>query len=237
METLVTRLLSLRVGMPRELGVAGATSPLERPWTSAIFKEPVTGPVWLSRTGLAGDGQADRKVHGGPEKAVLAYPVTHYDFWRERLARDDVGPGAFGENWVFSQGTEADVCIGDVLRVGGARVQVSQPRQPCWKPARRWGQRDLSLLLQQTGRTGWYYRVLEEGPVQVGDAVALLERPFPTFTVAFAHHAMHGHAPEDAALLAECPLLTPNWRDSLRRRAQGNRGDDRPRLVGPNSAD
>ncbi|MFP2959769.1 MOSC domain-containing protein [Myxococcus sp. 1LA] len=237
MDTVVTRLLSLRVGMPRELGVANAASPLERPWTSAIFKEPVTGPVWLSLTGLAGDSQADLKVHGGPEKAVFAYPVTHYDFWREHLSRDDIRPGAFGENWVFSHGTEADVCIGDVLRVGHARVQVSQPRQPCWKPARRWGRRDVSLRIQQTGRTGWYYRVLEEGFVQEGDAVTLLERPFPAFTVAFANQAMHGHAPEAAAALSACPLLTPRWRESLQRRAQGGQGDDRPRLMGPNGDD
>ncbi len=234
MDASVTRILSQRVGLPRDMGTHGASAPLERPWTSAIFKDPVTGPVWLSATGLAGDGQADRKVHGGPEKAVLAYPRSHYDFWRERLARDDIGPGAFGENWVFSHGTEADICIGDVLRVGQARVQVSQPRQPCWKPARRWERRDLALLLQQTGRTGWYYRVLEEGLVQAGDTLELMERPCPAFTVAFANHAMHGHAPEAAAALAECPLLTANWRDSLRRRSQGNRGNDRPRLLGPN---
>ncbi|MCP3136440.1 MOSC domain-containing protein [Pyxidicoccus xibeiensis] len=237
MDATTPHLLSLHVGLPRELGTPGATEPLERPWTSGIFKQPVDGPVWLSRTGLAGDGQADVKVHGGPEKAVLAYAEAHYAFWRERLERPDVGPGAFGENFVLSGGAEDSACIGDVLRVGGARVQVSQPRQPCWKPARRWGRKELSLLLQQTGRTGWYLRVLEEGPVRQGDVLELLERPFPAFTVAFANHAMHGHAPDAAAALAECPLLTPGWRDSLRRRAQGTRGDDRPRLVGPNSAD
>jgi MOSC domain-containing protein YiiM len=235
MDATSPRILSQRVGLPRELGTAGATSPLERPWRSGIFKAPVTGPVWLTRTGLEGDGQADLKVHGGVEKAILAYAASHYAFWPERLERDDVGPGAFGENWVLSGGEEAHVCIGDMLRVGGARVQVSQPRQPCWKPARRWGRKDLSLLLQETGRTGWYLRVLEEGPVEEGDVLELLERPFPAFTVAFANHAMHGHAPDAAAALSECPLLSPGWRESLRRRAQGIRGDDRPRLEGPNA--
>jgi MOSC domain-containing protein YiiM len=237
MNAIPPRILSLRVGVPRELGTAGAASPLERPWTSAIFKEPVPGPVWLSRTGLAGDGQADLKVHGGLEKAVLAYAASHYAFWPERLERADVGPGAFGENWVLSGGAEDSACIGDVLRVGGARVQVSQPRQPCWKPARRWGRKDLALLIQETGRTGWYFRVLEEGPVREGDALELLERPFPAFTIAFANHAMHGHAPDAAAALADCELLAPGWRESLRRRARGTRGDDRPRLEGPNTAD
>ncbi|WP_164013129.1 MOSC domain-containing protein [Pyxidicoccus trucidator] len=149
MDSNTPRILAQRVGLPRELGTAGATSPLERPWTSAIFKEPVAGPVWLSRTGLAGDGQAALKVHGGLEKAVLAYAAAHYDFWRERLERADVGPGAFGENWVLSGGTEDGTCIGDMLRMGGARVQVSQPRQPCWKPARRWGRKDLALSMRR----------------------------------------------------------------------------------------
>lgn len=234
MDTERPRILSLHVGLPRELGTPGAVDPLERPWTSAIHKEPVEGRVWLSRTGLAGDGQADLRVHGGVEKAVLAYPASHHAFWREQLAREDVGPGAFGENWVVSGGAEDSVCIGDVLRVGGARVQVSQPRQPCWKPARRWRHKELALLLQRTGRTGWYYRVLEEGEVQAGDTLEREERPFPTFTVAFANRAMHEHRREDAAALAECPLLAPGWRESLRRRAQGSRGDDQPRLVGPN---
>ncbi len=235
MDATSPRILSQRVGLPRVLGTAGATAPLERPWTSAIFKEPIAGPVWLTRTGLTGDGQADLTVHGGLEKAVLAYAASHYAFWRQRLEREDVGPGAFGENWALSGGAEEHTCIGDVLRVGGARVQVSQPRQPCWKPARRWARRDLALLIQETGRTGWYFRVLEEGPVREGDALELLERPFPAFTITFANHAMHGHAPDTAAALSECPALSPGWRESLRRRAHGTRGDDRPRLVGPDS--
>ncbi|WP_044282700.1 MOSC domain-containing protein [Myxococcus stipitatus] len=234
METQTPRILSLHIGQPRELGTPGAANPLERPWTSGIFKEPVQGPVWLSRTGLAGDGQADLRVHGGPEKAVFAYASVHHAFWREQLGRADLGPGAFGENWVLSGGAEDSVCIGDVLKVGRAHVQVSQPRQPCWKPARRWGSKELSLLIQQTGRTGWYYRVLEEGEVQAGDVLELVERPCPRFTIAFANQAMHGHRPEDAAALAECLLLTPRWRESLQRRITGTPGDDRPRLVGPN---
>ncbi|WP_338871727.1 MOSC domain-containing protein [Myxococcus stipitatus] len=234
MQTQTPRILSLHVGQPREMGTPGAADPLERPWTSGIFKEPVQGPVWLSRTGLAGDGQADLRVHGGPEKAVFAYASAHHAFWRERLGREDLGPGAFGENWVLSGGAEDSVCIGDVLKVGSARVQVSQPRQPCWKPARRWRSKELSLLIQQTGRTGWYYRVLEEGEVRAGDTLELVERPFPRFTIAFANHAMHGQHPEDAAALVDCALLTPRWRESLQRRVVGTPGDDRPRLVGPN---
>ncbi|MBZ4395494.1 MOSC domain-containing protein [Myxococcus sp. MISCRS1] len=235
MQTQTPRILSLHIGMPRELGTPGAADPMERPWTSGIHKQPVTGPVWLTRTGLTGDGQADLRVHGGPEKAVLAYAASHHAFWREQLGREDLGPGAFGENWVVSGGAEESVCIGDVLKVGTAVVQVSQPRQPCWKPARRWRHKELALLIQRTGRTGWYFRVLQEGEVRAGDVLELVERPHPRFTVTFANQAMHEQRPEDAAALADCLLLTPRWRESLHRRAQGNRGDDAPRLTGPNS--
>jgi MOSC domain-containing protein YiiM len=227
------RLLCICVGLPRALGTEGAARPLERPWVSGTYKEPVHGPVRLGRTGLAGDGQADLTVHGGPEKAVLAYPAAHYAFWRERLERPDVGPGAFGENLVLEGLDETTVCIGDVVRLGAVRLQVSQPRQPCWKQARRWGRKDMPLLLQETGRTGWYYRVLEEGPLEAGLALELLQRPFPTLTVAAANRAMHGEDRETAAALAACPALAPGWRDSLRRRAEGRRGDDRSRLEGP----
>lgn len=230
------RLLAVCVGLPRTLGTEGAANPLERPWVSGTFKAPVHGPVRLGRTGLAGDGQADLTVHGGLEKAVLAYAAAHYPFWRETLGRDDVGPGAFGENLVLDGADEATVCIGDVVRVGGARLQVSQPRQPCWKQARRWGRKDMPLLLQQTGRTGWYYRVLEEGMVEEGLPVELLERPFPALTVARANGAMHGEDREAAAQLAECALLAPGWRDSMRRRLLGTRGNDGARLYGPGGA-
>jgi MOSC domain-containing protein YiiM len=232
----VLRLLCICVGLPRALGTEGATHPLERPWVSGTYKEPVPGPVRLGRTGLAGDGQADLTVHGGPEKAVLAYSAAHYLFWRERLQRPDVGPGAFGENLVLEGLDEASVCIGDVVRVGSARLQVSQPRQPCWKQARRWGRKDMPLLIQETGRTGWYYRVLEEGTLEAGQALEVLERPWPTLTVAAANAAMHGEARETAAALAECPHLAPSWRDSMRRRVLGTRGDDRPRLSGPDAS-
>ncbi|XXF78606.1 MOSC domain-containing protein [Myxococcaceae bacterium GXIMD 01537] len=227
-----SRLLFVCVGMPRTLGTEGAANPLERPWVSGTYKEPVHGPVRLGLVGLAGDGQADLKVHGGPEKAVLGYGAGHYDFWRERLGRPDVGPGAFGENLVLEGASESTVCIGDVVRVGTARLQVSQPRQPCWKQARRWGRKDMPLLLQETGRVGWYYRVLEEGEVKEGLDVELLGRPCPAFTVAHAHATMHGSDREAAAALAECAFLSPGWRESMRRRAAGTRGDDRPRLYG-----
>jgi MOSC domain-containing protein YiiM len=234
----VIRIVSLRIGQPRSYGVEGADNPFDRPWVSAIAKEAVDGPVWLSREGFEGDGVADRTVHGGPDKAVLVGSVEHLPFWRELLGRDDVGPGAFGENVVLEGALEADVCIGDSFAMGEAVVQISQPRQPCWKQARRWRRKDLALQIQRTGRTGWYLRVLREGHVCNGDALTLIERPLPEWPVARANGVMHGRPAdrEAASALAEMPQLAQTWRDSLRRLAAAAEGDGKKRLVGPNDA-
>jgi len=229
------RIVSLRVGRPRSFGVAGAADPLDRPWTSAIAKEAVDRPLWLSTTGLEGDAVADTRVHGGPEKAVLVGAAAHLPFFRALIGSDAVGPGAFGENLVIEGATEADVCIGDSFAVGEALVQISQPRQPCWKQARRWRRRELALEIQRSGRTGWYLRVLREGRVAPGDELRLVERPLPGWTVARANEVMHGRPVdrEAAAALAALPQLAPNWREALARLA--SRGPEEPgtRLLGP----
>ena len=210
-------LLSIQVGLPREFGVEGAPDPMDRPWTTGFFKEPVDGPVWLGRTNLAGDGQADRKNHGGPDKAVLAYSADHYPLWRTELNRPDFPYGAFGENFTIADLSETNVCIGDVYAIGEVRVQVSQPRQPCWKIARRWHIKDLTARVHETGRTGWYLRVLTGGYVEAGTPVVLLERPFPQWTVARATEVMNRRRedPDAAAELAACPLLSAVWRETL----------------------
>ena len=109
----------------------------DNPWTSAIVKSPVTGSIRLGSTGLDGDEQADRSVHGGPDKAVLAYSADHYPAWRQELGIEPFEFGAFGENFTVAGLTESTVCVGDDYVIGDARVQVSQQRQPCWKLARR----------------------------------------------------------------------------------------------------
>ena len=190
---------------------------MDRPWVTSFFKDPVDGPVWLGLTNLAGDGQADLENHGGPDKAVLAYAAAHYPLWRAELGRPDLPYGAFGENFTIAGLTEATVCIGDVYAIGEARVQVSQPRQPCWKIARRWRIKDLTARVRETGRTGWYLRVLTEGYVEPGLPVTLIERPYPQWTVARATEIMHRRreAPAAAAELAACPLLSTAWRETL----------------------
>ena len=219
------RVLSIQAGPPREhdAGEAVADGHARR-WRTGFFKESVAGPIHLLRDNLEGDGQADLRVHGGPDKAVLVYSADHHAAWRAELGVPEVPPAAFGENFTVSGVTEALTCIGDVWTLSEARVQVSQPRGPCWKLARRWGREDLPARVLATGRTGWYLRVLEEGMVEPGPFV-LRERPWPEWTIARVNEVAYakGAARDRGAerRLAACPLLAEGWRAWLERRARG----------------
>jgi MOSC domain-containing protein YiiM len=190
---------------------------MDKPWRSAIFKSPVAGPVALIAMGLEGDAQADRRHHGGLDMAVLACSADRLAAWREELDRDDIGPGAFGENLTVAGLDEATVCIGDRFAIGPARLEVSQPRVPCWKLDRRWRMTDLSARVDAKIAGGWYLRVLEEGRIEAGMAVKLIERPHPEWTVAraYAMRRAKGRDLEAAARLAAVAALAPQWRESL----------------------
>lgn len=205
-----------------QLGKLQTLASPEGDWTTATFKQPAEGPVWLGELGFTGDEQADRKNHGGPDKAVLVYSADHYADWHPEVFAEPLPFGAFGENLSVAGMQEADVAVGDVYRLGGAVVQVSQPRQPCWKQARRWGVRDLVVKINQTGRTGWYLRVIEEGHVQAGDSFALMDRPHPEWPLPLAHQIMHFRKDdaEPARALAACPLLAESWKRELLRRVK-----------------
>lgn len=184
MSVLLSHLLT---GTPQPLGDKAVPS-------SIAARRPVTGPVRATFLGLAGDAVGDTKVHGGPDKAIHLYPHDHYAAWaaeQPSMAPHLSAPGAFGENLSVSGLTEADVCLGDVVALGGARLQIAQARQPCWKLGVRFGLPILPRLLQKTGRTGWYYRVLEEGDVQAGDLLRLIDRPNPAWTLARALRTLY----------------------------------------------
>jgi len=190
---------------------------MERAWTTAFFKYPVQGPLWLGTTNLAGDGQADLENHGGPDKAVLAYAAAHYPLWRAELGVD-LPHGGFGENFTVDGQDESTVCLADVYEVGGALVEVSQPRMPCWKIGRRWGMKRLTALVERTGRAGWYLRVLREGEVRAGDEMRLVQRPLPEWSVARASRA-YSARPRDWEAMAELaglPRLAESLRSGLR---------------------
>lgn len=229
--------ISIQVGLPQTLGEKGASNPMDRPWTTGFFKSPIEGKIWLGSKNLQGDGQADLKNHGGVEKAVLAYAAEHYPIWRESWQIPDLPYSAFGENLTVVSSTESSVCIGDVYDLGEAKIQVSQPRQPCWKLSRRWQIRDLALQVQKNGRTGWYFRVLKEGNIEPNLPLILQDRPYSQWTVARANQIMHHEQNdrESAAELAACPLLASNWQQTLSRRANRSLNPDpAPRLWGNN---
>jgi MOSC domain-containing protein YiiM len=209
----MVKLVSVQVGRPREMREG-------EPWVSAIFKHVVDGGIRLNRTNLVGDEQADLSVHGGPDKAVCAYPADHLPFWREALARADIVTGAFGENFSLTGVSEDDVCIGDVFEIGTAVVQVSQPRSPCWKLGRKWSRLDLPKIVVREGKTGWYFRVLETGDVEAGQELRRIERPYPQWTVTEANRLAYakktGELREERLRFAECTALSGAWRASMR---------------------
>jgi len=204
---------------------------------SAIAKRPRQGPVLAGPEGLDGDEQGDRRVHGGPDKAIHHYPHDHYAAWRAELGPHPLleAPGAFGENISTRGVTEADLCLGDRLRLGAAVVEVSQGRQPCWKLSDRFGIADLARRVQDSGRTGWYYRVLEPGPVQAGDVLELLERPWPDWPLTRLAGLLYRRTLDRAELEAALALpLVPSWRKVFERRLEQGRTENwDARLHGP----
>ena len=167
--------------------------------------------------------QADTKNHGTPNQAVLVYAAAHYPCWRAELGRAEIGPGGFGENFTVDGLDETNVCIGDVYAVGEAHIQVTGPRYPCVKISRRWGIPTLTARVAETGRTGWYCRVLHEGWVEPGVPIVLVDRPYPRITVARVNDFGHGRDRdvEAAQELAACPLLPEWWQRLVVRRAMG----------------
>ncbi len=231
------KIISMQIGLPRTLGVENAENPMDRVWTTGFFKEPVKETIWLTKTHLTGDGQADLEHHGGSEKAVLAYAEENYPFWQEKLNLSELPYGAFGENFTIQGMNESSVCIGDTYKIGEAIVQVSQPRKPCWKLSRRWRIRDLALQVQKNGLTGWYYRVLREGYVSPNSTVKLQNRPYPQWTIEKVNQILYRYLNDKkvTAELASCPLLAPNLQQSLYNRAyKGKVNDPTPRLWGDN---
>lgn len=186
---------------------------------SGIVKSGVDGAVALGELGLDGDEQADLVFHGGPDKAICVYSLAHYPHWEDVLGRK-LPHGSFGENFSVAGLSENDVHIGDAFAVGGAVVQISQPRQPCWKLAMRWGLEELPLLVTETGATGFYFRTLEGGAVSAGDELRLLSRHPAGITVAEANRVMHRDKTDADGIraLLEVDALSESWRNTLTNR-------------------
>jgi MOSC domain-containing protein YiiM len=172
------RLVSVNVGLPRHVEWRG------RRVRTSIWKEPVGGRVRVTRLNVEGDRQADLRVHGGPDKAVYAYPSEHYAYWRRELPDVDFPWGAFGENLTTEGLLETGVRVGDRLRAGSAEFVVTDPRMPCYKLGVRFGRDDMVKRFMASGRSGFYLAVLAEGDVAAGDPIELVPGPDDAATVA-----------------------------------------------------
>lgn len=208
------KLLSVNVGRPRPVPHGGKLV------ETAIFKEPFAGPVMVRSTNLEGDRQADLVNHGGEHKAVYAYDHAMYDYWRRELSRDDFTFGQFGENLTVEGMPDDEVCIGDVCQIGTARLQVTQPRAPCFKLGIRMSDPGIVKKFLQTCRVGFYLRVLEEGRIEAGEEIALIERGPQQISVMQTCRLMYfdkGNVDDVRRLLQE-DALSPAWREPLARR-------------------
>ena len=204
---------------------------------SAIDKRAVRDAVEVGINGIVGDEQGDLRVHGGPDKAIHHYPFDHYAAWQADIGAQPVlaQPGAFGENVSTTGISEADICVGDRLRAGSVVLEVSQLRQPCWKLNDRFNTRDMARRVQHTGRTGWYYRVLEGGTLRAGDTLEWLERPWPQWPLSRVLDVLYRNMLDRAALADMLTLpLTPSWRKLVEGRlARGEVESWAKRIDGP----
>jgi MOSC domain-containing protein YiiM len=202
------RVASILVGKVAPLGVEGVQS--------GFVKHATSGPVRVSPLGILGDEQADLRVHGGPDKAVYGYGSSHYAKWRDEYPQHSnlLVPGGLGENLAIEDMTEADLCVGDIHGIGTARLQVCQPRQPCFKFALRFDDVNMPKAMIRNGRSGWYYRVLVPGVISQGDRIVLLERLNARFPFTrLVELATPGKATSaDWQQLRDMPGLALNWK-------------------------
>lgn len=206
----IGRLVSVNVGVPRSVEWQG------RRIRTAIWKEPVPGPVQVRGVNVVGDDQADRRVHGGTHKAVYAYGAEDYAWWSDQLGTD-VGPGSFGDNLTVEGFDLRMAWVGERWRIGTCVLEVSEPRMPCYKLGARMGTADFVELFGVVGRYGTYLRIVDEGTVTAGDVVELLSRPAVTLTVA---ELAESRGTDDAGLLervAGHPAVSRAWADTARR--------------------
>src|SRR4051794_17475867 len=206
------RLLSLNVGRPREVAWEGKTV------RTAIWKDAVNGPRLVRRINIDGDNQADRLAHGGEHRAVFVYQLDSYRYWERELGRDDFSYGQFGENFTVDGLADDEVCIGDRYRIGAALFEVTQPRVTCYRVGIRMNEPAMPSLLVAHRRPGFYLRVLEEGPVRAGDAIAKVADGPERLTVAEVDGLLYLPGKSRALLerALRVPALSEGWKGSFR---------------------
>ncbi|HHF2953068.1 MOSC domain-containing protein [Vibrio diabolicus] len=217
--------------------LAGKTVPYAHGAQSAINKQVLPERQHATELGFTSDEQGDPRFHGGIQKALHIYPSEHYPIWQQELGERTIfqSAGGFGEN-ISSEGvTESTICLKDKIHIGSTLLEVSQGRMPCWKLNVRFDQHDMARRLQDTLRTGWYFRVLEEGDIGAGDEIILCERPYPEWPLARIMGAVFTGCLDRKELtkLSELPLVE-SWGKLVERRLETGEVEDwEMRLVGP----
>jgi len=220
----MARLLSVNVGLPRDIQWQGRTV------RTGIWKQSVPGRCCARRLNLDGDGQGDLAGHGGEHRAVFVYQIESYQYWQAQLRRSDFVHGQFGENFTVEGMPDDEVCIGDRFKIGNAVFEVTQPRVTCYRIGIRMDEPRMPALLTSSGRPGFYLRVLQEGDVGAGDAIVKVDEADDRMTIAEINALLYlpGHAPEQLKRATRIKALSPGWRSSfealLRGDAAGNAG-------------
>jgi len=208
------KLISVNVGLPREIAVDGKIV------RTSIWKSPIQGRVHVSTLNLDGDQQSDLSVHGGVDKAVYLYPSEHYSYWRNQLPDAELPWGAFGENFTSQDILENQIRIGDRIRIGSADFMVTQPRMPCFKLGIRFNRRDMVKRFFESQRTGLYLSVIREGEVKNGDAIEFIEKQETgvTITDIMNLYSIDSRNQELLRRATEVPALPQSWKDFFRKR-------------------
>ena len=225
------RLLSVNVGLPREILWRGRTV------RTAIWKDPVQGKRMVRRLNIEGDAQADLEAHGGEHRAVFVYQMDSYRYWEDKLHRTDFTFGQFGENFTVEGLPDAEVCIGDQYRIGGALFEVTQPRVTCYRIAIRMDEPQMAALLVEHGRPGFYFRVLQEGEVEAGDEIVKVRSGPESMSIVEIDRLLYrpGHPRQKLEQALRIPALSAGWRSSfqalLERELSGSEAQGNPVLT------
>ena len=204
-------IVSVNVGLPQDVAWQGRTV------RTAVWKTPVTGRIFAGRLNLDGDGQADLRAHGGEQRALLVYQLESYRYWASYLGRSDLVAGNFGENLTVEGLADNEVCIGDRFRIGGAVVEVSQPRDTCYRVGIRLNHPEMPALLVAHRRPGFYFRVIQEGEIGAGDRIEKLSDGPERMTVAEIDALLYSaeHPPEALRRAVRIPALSKDWQGSM----------------------
>ena len=227
----MARLLSVNVGLPRDITWRGKTV------HTAIWKDPVQGRRMVRRLNINGDGQGDLKGHGGEHRAVFVYQIDSYRYWQDRLGRSDFTYGQFGENFTVDGLSDDDVCVGDRYRIGEALFEVTQPRVTCYRVGIRMDEPQMAALLTSSGKPGFYFRVLQEGEVEAGDEIVKIADGAERMTVAEINALLYlpGHSRQQLARALRISALSAGWRTSfqafLQQESSGSPMTGNPGLV------